>query len=419
MQPINYDLIDSRIVNSIRSIESKPHVRYIRYLLTKRYSPIMIKTELFKAGLSAPHEPTLIKYYLEIIDPIIKHFGLSDIYASYKSKLLSKNQRCSYSKAILNYKFEMGEALDTQTKFCEFIRYLEVDSLWVSEIFRCHGKVSNMPVDEMGKRILDVSTPYANIERILTCEKRYAVDKLILEGLNDTRIAEYCRSTLKIPRVFDYDVRVYKKFFFNIQSQSIEDKIKLLESEKVSLTALLESLNTPSADEEFGIVEKGIVRRQAERRIEELEESIKTLNMMFTDAAHKVACLEVNDFESMFTDVTLRAYTRFKNLDQYADREVIDGLMKITKIMINAHDKVEVIKNNNNAAADKHSQAVILELYKKRANEIDQEQVERANKELAKYGDEPMDPNIDLNEIGGIEEIGVNIEEDKQKKEEA
>ena len=66
---IDYQKLDPKIRKTVEIIENKPHVRWIRYLLTKRYSPIEIKRELQRLGLSAPHEKPLVVYYLTVIDP--------------------------------------------------------------------------------------------------------------------------------------------------------------------------------------------------------------------------------------------------------------------------------------------------------------------------------------------------------------
>jgi hypothetical protein len=151
---INYEKIDPKIRGAVKAIEAKPHVRYIRYLLSKRYSPISIKQELFRLGLSAPHEPNFITYYLTIMDAIIKEHGLSQLYADYKNKLLRKNKRGDFAKDILNYRLHLAEDLDGQVKFRKFIKDLEIDSLWINDIFKFHGSSGNLPVDELGQRIL-------------------------------------------------------------------------------------------------------------------------------------------------------------------------------------------------------------------------------------------------------------------------
>ena len=97
---INYEGMSEKVRKTVRIMESKPHIKYIRYLLTKRFSPIQIKRELQRLGLSAPHEEPMIVYYLAVIDPIVKKNGLSDTYSSYKGKLLNKKNPRGDRKSV-------------------------------------------------------------------------------------------------------------------------------------------------------------------------------------------------------------------------------------------------------------------------------------------------------------------------------
>jgi hypothetical protein len=411
---INYEKIDPKIRGAVKAIEAKPHVRYIRYLLSKRYSPISIKQELFRLGLSAPHEPNLITYYLTIMDPVIKEHGLSQLYADYKNKLLRKNKRGDFAKDILNYRLHLAEDLDGQVKFCKFIKDLEIDSLWINEIYKFHGSAGNLPVDELGQRILEAYAPKKMVDKILIHPKRYLIDKLLLENVPDSRISKYCSENLALV-VNDYDIGSYKRIFFNIKTLSIEERIKSLEVEKNSLNTLLDDLDNLDIYSEMDLGEKMLIQRQTQQRISELDDNIKTLNMMFSDFAFKQATQEQEDFETVFTDVTLRTYKRFKDLDQYRDRDVVDPLFKVARMMVFAHDKVESIKvaSNSSKSSDRHSQSILMELYKKRVDDVMTEQIERANKELKEAGIEPI-VEIDANEIAGIEELGVSFEVEKK-----
>lgn len=410
---IDYNKIDPKYKRTIESIEAKPHVRYIRYLLAKRYSPISARKELQRLGLSAPHEPQLIAYYLVVMDPIIKILGVSTLYADYKSKILRKGKRGEYAKDILNYRMHISEDLDMQVKFCKFVRALDIDDLWINEIYKFHGSAGSLPVDEKGLRILETTSSYRNIEKILLSPKRYLVDKLILENIPDARITKYSREQLKL-NIHDYDIASYKRIFFNIKTTSMEDRIKALEVEKNSLEMLLKDINELEEYDDLDIGEKMLLKKQTEQRLTELKDNIKTLNMMYTEFAFKAATSNQADFETMFTDVVARAYQRFTQLDGYKDRDVVDPLFKTAKMMSFAHDKVEAIKitngnNGGNVNGDRHSQSVLMELYKKRLDQIAEEQVNRAN--VALGGEEQgINPDVDPNEIVGIEELGLNID---------
>jgi hypothetical protein len=419
MFEINYDLIDPRFKNTIKTIESKPHVRFIRYLLTKRYSPTVIKKELFRLGLSAPHEPNLTAYYLCVIDPLTKAFGVSPLYSDYKNKLLREgNSRGDFSKDTLNYRLHIDNDLDMQVKFCKFIKFIEVGDLWLNEIYKYHGSAVKLPIDENGERILDSTTTFKVVEKLLIHPKRYLIDKMILENVPDTRIAEYFKTKLDV-KINRYDIACYKKSFFNIKTQDIEERIQYLEAEKTSLEQLIQDIDNLEDYADMDLGERMLVRRQSETRIEELNDNIKTLNAMYSEYAFQSAVEGQNDFLGIFTDIVVRGYNRFKQLDNYKDRDVVDPLVKTAKMMAFAHDKVESIKTTgeggkNSGVTDTHSQSVIMQLYKQRMDDIAQQQIKRANEELAEqeldFDGMGLNPNINPDYIAGIDELGMNLE---------
>ena len=409
---INIEKLDPKHRITVERIENKPHVNYIRYLLTKGYSPTWIKQELHKLGLSAPHEPNLTVYYLAVIDPVIKKHGLSYLYADYKNRILkAKSARGEYSKNIINYRLKLGNDPDGQIKFCEMVKELEIDTLWIDEIHRFYGSVTNMPTYEDGTRILAATglrNPCApSIERILTFDKRYIIDKFLLESIPVSRIAEYCRTKLKL-NVTNLDVMFYKNAFFNIKAQTVEDKINSLVNEKNSLKQNLSDLNEGIGEfETLTMGERITLREQTEKRINDLENSIRGLNALYKDASVGIAQVDTNNFESMFADIVGKSYQRFTDLDRDKDRDVVDPLYKTVRMMIAAHDKVETIKAAS-SSTDKHSQGTLLSLYGARVEEIYKEQQERVAKETNddSFGD------IDINEIAGIEETGINLEDE-------
>lgn len=408
---INYDNIDPKVRRTVEAIESKPHVKYIRYLLTKRFSPSSIKKELRKMGLSSSHEQHLVAYYLTIIDPVIKHCGLSYLYADYKSKLMSKVKTNGYTKDVMNYRLHLDGDLDGQVKFSKFIKVLELEDLWIGEIYRYHGSAAAMPTDEQGNRILNSTTSYRNHDKILLSDKRYLIDKLILENVPDNRIAKMCKEQLKLG-VNDYDIASYKRVFFNVKTQSIEDKIKSIEGEKNSLELLLKDLNNDSMEfSDLTMGDKTTLVMRTEQRIKELDDNIKTLNSMYSEFACKVAQYNKDDFEGMFADIAISAYVRYKQLDAYTDRDVVDPLIKVVKMMGYAHDKMTEIKltGGGNKSGDIHSKAVTMDLYKQRLEEVNDEVKKRAAVEL---GDDSFGVDISADDIDGIEELGLSFDEE-------
>jgi hypothetical protein len=400
---IDYESLDDGAKSTVRTVESKPHVRYIRYLLTKRHSPITIKKELQRLGLSAPHEPVLIKYYLAVIDPLVKKYKLNSLYSDYKNKILSKNKQHAYSKNLLNYKLNIANSLDMQINFCKFVKELEIDEIWGTEIMRSYGSAANVPIDENGDRIIKTTSYKRRLDIILLSPKRYLIDKMIVENVPDLRIADYCRKEFKMT-IYNYDIAQYKEVFFNLKTHDIEENIRSLEVEKKSLQSFLEVIDS---DKEMELGEKIVAKQQTEKRIMELDENIKTLNTFYTEFAFAQAQVDRNNFISMFQDVVGRAYSRFCNLDNYKDRDVVEPLFKVTRMMGYALEKVNDIVEQKGNGGDKHSQFELMKLYRQRADDLYKEQAEQMNKKIeATGGKNIIDDNIDVNSIEGTDELG-------------
>lgn len=419
-KPLDYDAIDQRVVNSVRNMEEKPHIRFIRYLLTKRYSPTSILQNLTGLGLSSPHVAHITAYYLAVVDPMVKKYNLAPLYADYKNKLLRKNSRYIFNKSILNYNLDVRPTLDMQANFCLFIKEFEVDRLWVSEIYRAHkNSAKDMPVDSLGKVILDTKSFGVTPEKIIMSPKRYMVDKMILEGVTNSRIAKYASENLGLKSLKDTDIHVYRRYFFNIQAQSIEEKLDALNLERESLKVAIKQMsarNPEDVDGESGDIGNKIATiKQNEQRIIDLDDNIRTLNMMHSEYAHKQAVVELEDYKSMFSDVMKRASRRFQQLDQATDRDVVDPLLKTAKIMEMAYEKITKMEEtvNSNSQTDHGSSAAVAELCHRRLEDIVQEEKERASKALSDDGDDPFG-QFDVNEVMGINKLGVSFETDQE-----
>ncbi|MEG0728220.1 MAG: hypothetical protein RR420_01220 [Anaerovoracaceae bacterium] len=410
---VDLSKVDPNFEKSIRNIENKPHTKYIRYLMSKKYSPISIRRELTKLGLSSPHEPALAAYYLNVLDPVVKELGLGELYSDYKRKLLKKdNVKCDYNRSLLNYRLHVGGKADLEVKFHKFVRYIGCSDVWIGEIYRFHGSASRMPVDEYGERILECTSTCKNTERILTHPKRYLIDKLILENIPDARIVKYIRDNFKAS-INEYDVAAYKRCFFNIKVNNTEDRIKTLEMELSSLKQLVKDVDTTRDYSEMSVGEKMSLKDSAKKRIKELEANIRTLSALYSEYANKVANSDKADFEAMFAEICVKSFARFNDLDKSRDRDVVDPLIKTAKMMGFAYDKMESIKANKSSTTDKGAGVAMVELYKKRQDEIEKEERERfaklaGNNMCGDFNLENMDPY----DIGGVENLGVNADVD-------
>ena len=407
---IDYQKLDPKIRKTVEIIENKPHVRWIRYLLTKRYSPIEIKRELQRLGLSAPHEKPLVVYYLTVIDPLVKKHGLGSYYADYKRKLLNdKNPKGAYSGYLLKYKLEFDGDYDGQVKFCRFLQELEIESCWISELLKMYGSASNIPVDENGERIIKGGLYKRSLDKLLMHPKRYLVDKMILENVSNARIADYVNKNLDGLKLFD-DISYYKSVFFNMRTYDIEEKIRALDVEKNNLTTMLDSL---SNDDDMELGEKTLIMHKTKERIAELEDNIKMLNALYSESTIRSMELEKLNLEEMFLDIVQRGYKRFAKLDGYQDRDVVDPLFKVARMMGYAYEKATEVKvsgSTKDQGKDNHSQGELMKLYRGRVEEAYKEQQEF--EELNKVGTQLLEDLSD-GEILGLEELNVLAVEEK------
>lgn len=411
---IDYSKIDSRIENLVRNMESKPHIRYIRYLLSKKYSPAYIKQELSKAGFSAPHEEQLTKYYLAVMDPVIKQLKLTKVYAEYKKKLTMKNNKRApgtFMKDILNYKLVFSEEVDLQPSFHKFIRYFEIDDLWKKEILKYHGKVDNLPVDEKGTRILKGDYRDLNYEKVLLCGKRHLIDKLLLEHVPDVRISDYLQKNAGIRNISPSDIRAYRQVFFNIRMVNTEEIIHTLECERDSLKQFLKDVESNSCADDMSLAERMVAIQKSTERIEELDDSIRELSATYSDAVADVAFMESASIRAMFYDIMKRGHARFVMLDRDLSRDAVDPLLKTATMMTKAFDKISAIEESEawQKSGDKSSQEMLLGLYKEQIEITAIKELEATNQRLKALGyEEGLDMDVDFNEISGVEELGVN-----------
>ena len=406
---INYDMMDPKIRKTVENMEAKPHIKWIRYLLSKRYSPISIRRELQRLGLSTPHEKPIIIYYLAVIDPIVKKYKLGSVYADYKRKLTSKNKRGAYALHILKYRLEDAiiDNPTTEANFCRFVNELEISECWSTEIIRYYGKVENVPTDDYGNKIIKANFYKRSMDKLLMHPKRYLIDKMLLENVPNNRIVDYVNKNFKDMKIFEYDIRYYKEIFFNTRNYDTEGKIKLISAEKNELEIMY---NSVEADEDIELGEKTAILSKTKERIKELEENIKMLNSMYSESAMRSLELQRENIPKLFEEIIYAGYKRFENLDQYKDRDVVDPLMKITRMMGYAFEKSEESRKSINSAndmtRDSAKNETMMGLYRSRVEEYYQEQQESL-KEAQQLFDDSEDLD-DITNVEGLEELNIS-----------
>lgn len=398
----------------VESIERKPHATYIKYLLTKRCGPSFIIGELQKLGLSAPSSDFLIDYYNIQIDPLIKRNRLTKIYADYKAKINGRRKgRQEYAHDILNFKLVIGESdAVTQANFCKFIKDLGVESPWLWEITRFYRTVDNFPKDENGVRILGSNLAKTQLNKVASSKNRAIIEKLLLENISIQTISKYTKESLKEP-MSPLDISMFKEVFFNTKLNGIEQNIQILEAELKAQRDVLHSIKTNSHQfATMSVGDKSAMERQVTQRINELDDNLRNLKASHSDLTYNTKAVNTGNYKAMFEDVMKRSYKKFCSYDQSNDRDIATPMAKIAKVMSEAHDRIEKIDNEIKRAESTDDLGVrenLASLQQERLDEIEDEEKKRANEALRNAGLPELDSELNLNDIGGVEELGMDF----------
>lgn len=407
--------------DAINAIEKKPHAMYIKYLLSKRCGPSFIISELHKLGLSAPSNDFLVDYFNLQVDPLIRKNKITKLYADYKAKINGRKRGVQeYASRIINFKTEIGDAdAVTQANFCKFIKELGVEEAWMWEITRCYKVVENFPKDENGIRILSSNLGKTQLNKVASSKNRYIIEKLLLENISIQGISRYTKETLKDPMT-SLDISMFKEVFFNTKLNTIEQNIEIVENELKSQMEVLRDIKAGA--KQFATLppgDKAIMERQVSQRINELDDNLRNLKASHSDLSYNTKAVNTGNYRAMFEDVMIRGYKKFCSYDQSNDRDIASSMAKVAKIMSEAHDKIDKIDHETNRAEGLDDLGVrenLASLQQERLDEIEREEKERANAALAEAGMPALDDNLDLNDIGGVEELGLDFVEDEKDK---
>ena len=412
-----YSKIIENSRNTISVIEAKPHVRMIRYLLTKRFSPSLIRVELNNLSCSCPHEADLKLYYMAVIDPLVQKHGLGTVFSNYKGKLLQmdsstsyKNKRASFAGDLLSFAFEFEDKRDLQINFLQFLKDLEIEELWQTELYKFYGTAGNFPTDKDGNKIFNLSFVKKTADKIVTSPKRYIVDKFICEGVPTNKIVEFCNKKMNM-NLDLYDVNSYKKIFFNIQTHDIEEKIRALELESNSLKKQIKDIENDSS---FSMGEKSLHKNTLEIRVSNINQNIKALNSWHSEMMISQTSAERYDYETMFKDMSLTLYQKFKVAATLPPVDSLDFMVKTTRAIATLHDKIQDIEKYNTGQSgflgenDPYSNQEIIKLATKNTEDSLKEIQENSNKNLIDLGYEGLE-NVDPDEIAGADELYVSF----------
>ena len=407
----------------VEAIDRKPHAVYIKYLLTKRCGPSFIVGELQKLGLSAPSKDFLIDYYNIQIDPLVKKNRLTKLYSDYKAKINGRKKgRMEYAHDIINFRLVIGESdAVTQANFCKFIKEVGVEGPWLAEITRFYRTVDNFPKDENGVRILGSNFAKVQMNKVASSKNRAIVEKLLLENVSIETISRYTKENLKEPMT-PLDISMFKEVFFNTKLNSLEQNINILEAELKSQMDLLHNIRAGAHQfATMSVGDRAAMERQVTQRVNELDDNLRNLKASHSDLSFNTKAVSTGNYRAMFEDVMARSYRKFCNYDQSNDRDIASPMAKIAKVMSEAHDRIEKIDEESKRVESMDDLGVrenLAALQQKRLDEIEDEEKKRANEALKQAGLPELDSDLDLNDIGGVEELGLDFSAEENKDEE-
>ena len=393
----DYAGLDKNVVSAVLSVQNKGHVRYIRYLLSKRVPPTSMKKELGRLSLSAPDRNTLAIYFEHLVLPMIRECGLTEYYTNYYERLATgKAEKDTTPTLSFDVTFEDNDA--DRIAFCRFIRNLEIEDMWSREIVRYYGGIHHIPQNEQGERIIKVVKP-RNVENILTSPRKYVIDKLLLENVPATRIEAYLWEKYKI-KISDVDISAYAKYFFNFERRDIETLIEQLINERNSVESDLEILYN---NDELTLGDKAATASQYEQKIKFLDETISELNTRYSELSYQQGLDEKVSLELIIEDIIKRGYDRFKMLDRATDRDVVKPITDISKMVFTAIDKKHQMEDHKIKTErtildrDKSAGEVMLELY--------QEAYDRAIQSMETKHVPEGETEVSLDDIEGVDEV--------------
>lgn len=411
----DFDLVVSDDVTN--AIEKRPHSMYIKYLMTKRCGISFIINELQKLGLSAPSNDFLVEYYNLRVDPLIKKNKLTKVYADYKSKINGRRKngsRSNYNADILNYRKDIGVGSAVlQANFCKFIKELGAESPWMWEITRFYKSVDNFPKDENGIRILSGNNTKTQLNKIASSKNRAVYERLLLENVSVRAITRYAKETLK-ETISEPDVALFKEVFFNTKLNGIEENINILENELRSQMDLLKSIKNSSHQfATMSVGDRSAMERQVTQRVNELDDNLRNLKASHSDLTYNTKAVATNNTRELFLDVLKRSYKKFCSYDQSNDRDIATAMARVAGIMSQAQDKIDRMDDTERRRSDATDDMGVREnlaaLQQERLDEIEEEEKQRASAALKEAGLPELDNELDLNEIGGVDELGLDF----------
>lgn len=365
---IQYNKIAPEHRDTVRSIDSKSYVGYIRYLLLKRWPFDRVRRELMRLGLAWNDQEDFEIYFKEVLYPPIKKFNLTKYYKKYKQDMDGmKGQPLLYGDSF-------GTSEKTRIDFIKLIHHLDIEHFFAEEIIAFYGGVTNIPNHPSTDEPIIVREKPVDLVEMLQNPKRHVIDRMLVDGYTTRNISDYLFQRYDM-ELTPNEIKVYARSFFNVTRQDMQRLIDSLENEKDELSnRLIEVKRRPVEDFSFG--ERFEVLSVMSHKIEELSDMIKKLTNAHSNTAFNAAVLETSDMREMFKDVMIRAHRRFREMDERTEDDVISRLNAIVNMMSKATDKVMNIEEVLSQKATKSINEEMLDVIMPTLERIENEERE-------------------------------------------
>lgn len=392
---VHFNKITPENRSLIRSIESKAHVSYIRYLLLKRWSFERIRRELMRLGLAWNEKEDFEIYFQEVLFPVIKKHKLGKYYKKYSRELVD---------APLTFSETFGNSEKDRVAFADLLNFMEVAQFFAEEIVEHYGTPANIPNHpSTGDPIIPQEKPIDLVE-ILQNPRRYVIEHLLIEGYSPKQIELHLYQRYDMEVTSD-EIKAYAKSFFNVKRQDVQRLLDTLQDEKDLLAdRLLEVKNRPKSD--FSVGERFEIISKMSEKNDELTKLINKLSSVHINSSYNAAVLEVTDMREMFSDVMTRAHKRFRDLDERTEDEIVGPLNSIVTMMAKATDKIMSIDDTLNQTSNKSVNEEMLEVIMPTLDRIEQEEREAhfSYRQMNKKSKEPDEDDVyEDDEILGFE----------------
>ena len=357
----------------VKRLEKKPYIRYLRYLLTKGYSPAAITSSLNSLGYPSVSSGNILTYFETAILPIVKKFKIKKVY----SRLLKNLEQGKTDYQIISYK-DLSYDPELQLSFLKFLNKMDVICLWGTEVRSYYASAGcEIPTGDEGP-LVSGDCSLSNVHSVLAHPKREIIDQLLIDGYSIDKTLKKLRDDYQVKGINRPEILTYSKCFFNYQQKTLIDLSEQIENDIDELEGELEQLEKA----EISLPQKYIAKQEMERRLQFLRQSLKAAKSEGSMLAFNYASIELKDVIKAFKDMfvsTKQLYDFHKN---FTERENVPTLNMLVKNMQIISEQMMKLLDKDSEGKVLTQQSLIEILNKKHEEELKAKEIEALGEEV-------------------------------------